>query len=194
MKEKPQFSLRTLLIVVAICAVVLGQVMALDVVLFGFCILLVLVYALTNVVPRRIGLVTVGAAGLLSVLPWIGIPSAVLIYPGSDVRLPVFEWPQGNSLITRVRWILRHAYDMGELPLHLLALFPNADDVIYFAGEGVATVRPFAVFVFWFGVFASAGTSVAVKWRTDRRRRRSAGADGKGARDREKEAPLFPPP
>lgn len=41
-------------------------------------------------------------------------------------------------------------YEIVAVPLHLLALVPPLDAFIYFTGEGVATVRPFAVWLFWF--------------------------------------------
>ena len=95
----------------------------------------------------------------LSGLPWLGfgkgyafsIPIAECIVP----RLDLFCWHPGL--------LERTLYAMMEFPLHILGLCPPLSFLVFFNGEGPASVRPFMVFVFWLML----GT--ALIWRSTRR-------------------------
>lgn len=71
--------------------------------------------------------------------------SYAFVIPGTDIFLPRL------NLISK--WTLpfgRQLYFVMEFPLQLLGLIPFVHQIIFFSGEGVLTVRPFMIFVFWF--------------------------------------------
>lgn len=68
--------------------------------------------------------------------------------PNTDIELP------------RLDLISRHSFPGANLlylflaaPLHVLGYtVPGVADWVFFGGEGIVTVRPFMIFVFWFVV------------------------------------------
>ena len=108
---------------------------------------------------RRHVLLTVGVICMcLGALPWLGVGGYAFVVPGWDVHLPrldLFGRFDDGTL-----------YDVISLPVHFLALIPPLGEIIYFAGEGRQTVRPFAVFMFWHFV------GIACIWLAVRSRRK----------------------
>jgi hypothetical protein len=87
---------------------------------------------------KRLALVGCVAFGL-SLLPWLGLGGYAFVVPGWGIVLPRLHLIHSTFL-----------YDAISIPLQFIALIPPLDDIIYFSGEGRATVRPFVVFLFWF--------------------------------------------
>ena len=65
--------------------------------------------------------------------------------PGTDIFPPRLELLSRDSVP-----LGRQIYSVMEFPLHLVGGIPPLGDLVFFQGEGVVTVRPFMIFVFWF--------------------------------------------
>ena len=102
---------------------------------------------------QRIMLGLGGIALVFALLPWLGFGGYAFVIPGTGIhppRLSVLNestLPFGASL-----------YRLMEAPLHLAGCLPFIDDIVFFTGEGVVTVHPFMIFVFW------VITSIALTW------------------------------
>ncbi len=96
-------------------------------------------------IRRHLVFLVVGIMSLIfALLPWLGLGGYAFVVPGTDIVPPRLE------LLSRDSVPMGHqVYSVMEFPLHLVALIPPLDDVVYFQGEGVVTVRPFMIFVFW---------------------------------------------
>ena len=94
-------------------------------------------------VLHRISLAVGIVSLVLATLPWLGFGAYAFAVPGGGLvpRLSVVnetDIPCGRLL-----------YGVMETPLQLLGTIPPIGDFVFFAGEGIVTVRPFMVFVFW---------------------------------------------
>lgn len=92
---------------------------------------------------HRISLAMGVMSFVFAALPWLGFGAYAFAVPGGGLvpRLSVVNETDfyGGRLL----------YHAIESPLHLVGFIPPLGDLVFFAGEGVVTVRPFMVFVFW---------------------------------------------
>jgi hypothetical protein len=119
-------------------------------VLFAWALTLLVIYLLVGRLNARVRGMVLLAACLGAGIPWSGATGYDFRYPGASKPLPTFSL---CSDFRHLRDPLVVLYQCFEVPLHFLAATSeDASTFIYFAGEGVETIRPFVVFAFWMNV------------------------------------------
>lgn len=85
-------------------------------------------------------LMYIGITSLVfALLPWLGLGSYSFSVPGYD-----FEFPRLELFHNEFLW------ELLSLPLRCVALIAPLRPLVFFQGEGVITVRPLVVSLFWF--------------------------------------------
>lgn len=163
----PRFTLRGLMMFVAAIAYCLGLSRVLGLVLGTFLFALIGCYVLASFLSLRARVICAACCSFFVLLPWLGLGHGAFIFPGATDSFPIILLPSVIEIpLSAFYWV-------AETPLYLVAADGNEfSQVIFFAGEGVARVRPFIVFVFWLSfaiVFAlSVGVALYAKWRCGR--------------------------
>lgn len=118
------------------------------VVLAAFAVILAVCYALASLLSNRARLNLAIVALFFASLPWLGLGHGEFVAMGPHEQiLPTIQLP--NTIHNLLFW----PYWAAETPLYILAEYSDAcNEVICFAGEGLMTVRPFVVFVYWLGI------------------------------------------
>ena len=76
---------------------------------------------------------------IVAMLPWLGVGGYAFSTPVVHVLLPRLSlFPPCPTI-----------YHIISAPLHLLGKLPVLDQLVFFQGEGLVTVRPFSVALFW---------------------------------------------
>jgi hypothetical protein len=164
----PRFTVRGLMVFIAAVACCLGGSRALGLVLGTFLAALIICYLLASFLSVRARIICASCASFFALLPWLGLGRGSFVLMGpTDRLLPTVALP--HVIEVSLAWV----YWVAETPVYCISEYSHEfADVILFAGEGIATVRPFIVFVFWLGVaivFAlSVGTSRCADWRRRR--------------------------
>ncbi len=158
MPNRSRFTMRGFMAFVAGVACLLAAARGSGFALGGFAALLFSVYIVASMLPfrgRAIGaLISMGFA----TLPWLGFGHSsfeVMGIPG--LPSPTVDLPQ--MIYHYLGWI----YWLAETPLYVVSGFSDElRQVIWHAGEGLVLVRPFVVFIFWFGVGLTFSLSAAL--------------------------------
>ena len=140
-----RFSLRALFVAIALVGICLGVGQLFGVVIGSFFCFLMVVYLASRTLSFSAQKHLAIAAVAFCLVPWFGVSGVNFAYPGAEWRLPTLEPP----LLFAIP--LQLVYVVAEVPLQV-ATFWSADlsEFVYFSGS--SHVRPFAVFVFWFGI------------------------------------------
>jgi hypothetical protein len=64
-------------------------------------------------------------------------------------------------------------WEIASLPLHILTLDRSFAELVFYPGEGVATLKPWAVVCFWGAMAIMALTAIMAKWMHRARRLRT---------------------
>jgi hypothetical protein len=160
----PQFTLRGLMVFMVAIACCLSVSRAIGLVLGTFLVALVMCYVLASFQSVRARVICAMCASFFALLPWLGLGHGSFVLMGTSPQsLPTVSIP------SVIRPPLAALYALAQGPLNCVPADGNEfSQVIFFAGEGVATVRPFIVFIFWLG-FAltfslSIGYSLLANW------------------------------
>jgi hypothetical protein len=173
MKPSPgvTFSLRSLMLAVAIVAVVGAVLTTRESVLIGIAVFLLLAYHLSLLVPLRIRAILSAVAVSLCLLPWLGATDWAFCYPRSQWNFPSVYWPADSGVLQMLRLVLEALYWVAEFPVYLIGAYSNSCGALFFF-ERSDTIRPFFVFYLWLAVGLVLGVSVSTKWYRNRRSRR----------------------
>jgi hypothetical protein len=166
MLSTPRFTLSRLMVFVAATACCLGVCRVLGLVLGTFFVTLLLCYLMASFLSLRMRAICAACCSFFALLPWLDLGHGSFVAMGATDRLlPTISLP---SVISTP---LSAFYFVAETPLHCVSEYSyRFAEVITFAGEGVVTVRPYVVFVFWMGLALafglSIGTSLVACWRS----------------------------
>jgi len=84
-------------------------------------------------------LLSAGTVSLcISLLPWLGLGGFYFCVPGWTGELPRLHWIQSIEL-----------YRLLSVPFEFIGTMIPFGDVVFFPGEGIATVQPFYLFLFY---------------------------------------------
>lgn len=149
----------------AICsAAILGTLLILYIespIASGHLFLLTIVYLLVRRLKYHIAVCGLVVSLVFSILPLLGLGSGTFLYPNADIPLKTFNIEPPIVL----RSLPKFLYRAAELPLQLATLVPGVSQIVYFPGEGVASVQPYFVFVFWFSMSITIGISLMFRMR-----------------------------
>jgi hypothetical protein len=163
----PRFTLGRLMVLVTATACCLGMFRLLGLVLGTLFVTLMLCYLLASFLSNRNRAICLACCLFFALLPWLDLGHGSFVAMGATDRLlPTISLP------SVIRTPLSAFYFVAETPLYFVAEYSyHLADVITFAGEGVVTVRPYVVFVFWLGLAVafglSIGTSLVARWRSE---------------------------
>jgi len=160
--------IRRLLVIAAATAYCLTLAWLLGLVPGSFLVVLTSCYVLASSLPIRARAICAVCCASMALLPWLGLGHGSFILMGpteqSDRLLPTLTLPEAFQALLSV------LYSIAETPFRIV--FPNGNDLeefIYFQGEGLVTVRPFVVFLFWLGLCLAFGMSIATSlWKRRR--------------------------
>ena len=138
-----RFRLRTLLIAVALLAVIVAIGSQVSIVLAGSVSVAFVLYLAARMLACPLTIVLAVLATLLCLPPWFGVPGYRFACPGTELEMPTINI--GSAAI-----VFDPVYDIAEWPVRRLGRLNNeAYRFVYFPGEGLVTVQPFAVFMIW---------------------------------------------
>jgi len=154
-----------LVVIVAAAAFCLAFAWLLGLVPGSFLVVLTSCYVLASSLPIRARAICAACCASMALLPWLGLGHGSMIVVGiGDRLLPTVSLPEALQTPFSV------LYDIAETPFRIV--FPNGNDLeefIYFQGEGLVTVRPFVVFLFWLGLCLAFGMSITTSFLNRRR-------------------------
>ena len=170
--QRFQFSVRSLLLMLACCSLLFAVLPVLGVVAGSTAAMMLGVYLVMRLISPRWQIRSLICFLLFAVPPHFGIPG---YYFGPNVG----EWepPQFDSIGTievllPVTWLLKVLYLVASFPLELLTIDREWANYAFFPKRGIARIRPFAVWTFWLQMAAVAVLAIFASL-IERRRSRS---------------------
>ncbi len=157
---KLQYSVRALLMLTTLCAMMLAVSTSVGPFAGGLFVSFLVVYLIGTRFSRRTRIILATSALFISMLPWLGVSSGPLVYPVTNDPLPSLQWQDSNPALGFLWRCLNLIYLAGELPVHIV--FEQIDDEGDFLFRPSGHLEAFGFFVLWFGVALMLGTSAAM--------------------------------
>jgi hypothetical protein len=168
-----QFSVRSLLLMLACCSLLFAVLPVLGVVAGSMGLILLAQFLAVRWLPGRWQIYSVVICLLFASLPHLGVSGYYFGSIGGDWEPPQLNLGEPPELLLPLLMCFNLIYAVAEFPVHLLGECVRPwGSYVFFAGEGVVTTRPFAVWMFWLQM-AATGVLAIVASQIEKRRSRS---------------------